>query len=998
MEARGHWETLFWLLSNPFIRRKRSYLSELPIYAMLGLEDFVDELLETKIGQPFFQMDCWLAISEAAREGHSTIVGKLLHHVSVDEEELTTALCWGAGQGNPDIVKFLVDKISDLKAFEWPELLFHRASSIGLNDLLTIILQSTCRDDNDNFSISYMWLAIHNAVLWSCTSSLEILLPSDSKPDLGETDLNRGDLLALAAMCGTPHMVQILLEGRGISGDKSRLIQLVIDHSRHGALRLLIKAGIGFVSGEEDEADKISLRPLLLLAVTRGATECVRILLSHATKPDILSTVSSALYVAVQSGYVDIARMLVEYEPIQDFNTQYPDKPMFLSRAITTGNIELVSMLIQHGAKVNARDTFYLNTKTPLSKAVSDKNLEIVKLLVQNGADINYSDGTSYPPLISALLYGSIESIHYILQNEKVDVHQVAHDGVTALIAAIKYPPIVQELLAKGLPINQDSIMWNALSRAVVWNQLETIEILISHDPKPDLECVYGQYTGRDFFRGYTAIQIACYCRHPKCVKLLLNAGANVGFRNSNRKDALDILLDRDQDSKQAEECFRLLLSNRNSGDAGYINEKRQTRLHFIQRKTRVSIVELLAAAGAPIDTQDDDGYTPLAIAVGEGNSTVARFLVERGANVNIFGPKFGSILHRAVVQGDLRLVKFLVDAGADREAVDPKYGKSLLYSAFGIDNDRKLRRMVKYLVDEAKVPINKYGGYLGYPIIKAAAADGYYATSDIKILKFFIRRKAEVNVTDSQGRTALHIASATASLERIKALVEAGANVYTKDKFGRLPLHFAAGADSTDVVAYFLDQYKDMDINVADQDGWTPLMWAARSGSADIITTLVKRGADVWVRGRGIGAGGEWSALKLMNFSDNNKDLKHLLEPKERVRVTSEGIEEEWDNNFHEIKAGHQKNPIYCDSCFTSMKWIVGRQWKCVDCSEDFSLCFKCFDHRSDLHDLTHTFRVIEPMYREEDSNGDGDAAAEAKSSDGDEAGSDDFDLDGDY
>ncbi|PKK54148.1 hypothetical protein CI102_1332, partial [Trichoderma harzianum] len=118
--------------------------------------------------------------------------------------------------------------------------------------------------------------------------------------------------------------------------------------------------------------------------------------------------------------------------------------------------------------------------------------------------------------------------------------------------------------------------------------------------------------------------------------------------------------------SKEAEECFRLLLFSRNSINAGYVNEKRQTRLHFIQRGTRVPTVELLAAAMAPIDTQDEDEYTPLAIAVREGNSGVARHFVERGTKVNISSPKFGSILHIAVANGDLSLVKFLVDAGAD--------------------------------------------------------------------------------------------------------------------------------------------------------------------------------------------------------------------------------------------------------------------------------------------------------------------------------------------
>ncbi|KAK4080972.1 hypothetical protein Trihar35433_2077 [Trichoderma harzianum] len=991
MESRRRWETLFWLLADPIIRPKRSYISEMPTYAMLGLEDFVDSLLETRIRQPFFQLDCWFTISEAARAGHSTIVDKLLRHVSVDEEELKNALCWAAGQRSPDTVKLLVDKVPDLKIFGWPERLFHRASSIGLNDLLTIILQSTYRDDSDEYDRFSVLTAISNAVFFNYASSIEILLASDPKPDLCEVDPKRGDLLTWATRVGTPHTVKILLEAGGALREKSNLIRTAVANYRPESLKI-IKAGIDFVSGEEDEDGKISVRPHLLIAATRGATECVRTLLSHATKPDILGTVSSALYAAVGHEDIDIARLLLDYEPTQDLNEQFPDKRMFLSMAIESGNTELVSMMIQHGAEVNAVDPNFVYAKTPLSLAVWKGHLEIVKLLIRNGADINYSGGTSYPPLIVALMYGDKESVEYILQNEKVDVHQVAHNGINALISAVKYPPIVRELLSKGLPIDHESAVGTALFRAAAFNLPETVELLIKHNPKPDLECVFGQHTQNAFLIGYTALQVACHYRHPKCVKLLVDAGADVSFRNSNGKDALDILLAREQSSKRAEDCLRLLLFNRNGIDAAYVNEKRQTRLHFIQRRTRVSIVELLAAAMAPIDTQDEDGYTPLAIAVREGNSSVARYLVERGANVNVFGAEFGSISHIAVTNGDLSLVKFLMDAGADREAVDPNYGKSLLYSALDIDDDRKLERMVKYLVDEVKVPINKFGGYFGYPIIMAASSVGNHDKSSIRILKLLIRRKAEVNVADSQGRTALHIACGFSPIGCIKALVEAGANVDTKDKVGRLPIHIAAGidsTDSTDVVTYLLDQCKDMDINVADQDGWTPLMWAARSGSADVITMLAERGADVWVRGRASGAGGEWSALRLMNFSDENTELRHLLEPKELVRVTSEGIQEEWDSDFHEIKPGDRKS-YECDSCFMD---VVGRQWKCVDCSDDFSLCFKCFDHRSELHDSTHNFQAIEPLYREEDSVGDEDAAAKAKNSDGE-----DFDLDGDY
>lgn len=38
--------------------------------------------------------------------------------------------------------------------------------------------------------------------------------------------------------------------------------------------------------------------------------------------------------------------------------------------------------------------------------------------------------------------------------------------------------------------------------------------------------------------------------------------------------------------------------------------------------------------------------------------------------------------------------------------------------------------------------------------------------------------------------------------------------------------------------------------------------------------------------------------------------------------------------------------------------------EWKCIECPDNFSLCFKCYSHRSDLHDSEHTFQEIEPVF----------------------------------
>jgi hypothetical protein len=102
-------------------------------------------------------------------------------------------------------------------------------------------------------------------------------------------------------------------------------------------------------------------------------------------------------------------------------------------------------------------------------------------------------------------------------------------------------------------------------------------------------------------------------------------------------------------------------------------------------------------------------------------------------------------------------MVKMLVGWGAKMNMVDPEFQESILYAAFVIQDDAKLKVMVQYLVDKAKVRINKPGGIpFGYHI----DCDAYLASEssnsvDLQVVRFLIRRRSQLEVSDSQGRRA---------------------------------------------------------------------------------------------------------------------------------------------------------------------------------------------------------------------------------------------------
>jgi ankyrin repeat protein len=915
-DARASWAVPFWLLSNPFTRIQRSYVSTLPTFAMLGLEDLVQEAIQHERNQPKFEKDCWFAIVEAARAGRKAMVQSLLKEVTVDEDELQIALHWAVACQDAGIVDILLDKIPNPETFHWPDNILHRASAAGLNDVIAFLLSAGFDVDEP---CGLYWGAPPAVIIaWrNRVSTMEFLLSSGYEPNLAIKDTGGDDPLMTAADKGIPRMVDMLVQnGASVettNDNGNRPVLRAARECNYKAVDLLIQAKADFVSGSED-----GLKSPLITAAASGSLECVRVLLANGADPDVEIDGMTALYEAVASNYPDIVALLLTHDPRPNMEKTPPGQLRLLMRAVGTKNAELVSLLLEHGTTVDFFDPNAATlTKTPLSEACSQGNLEIVKLLLAKGADINYAEGNSDSPLLAATM-GSSEVARYLLLNPTIDVRWAASDGTTALHTADYDPSLVAELLQRGAHIDAHSTSFGtAIHKATRSNSANIIEVLLANDPKPDVDFLYGEDGWQYEEIGFTALQLACKYGFPECAKALLKGGANPRFINKNGDDAVDVVLQAQSESKDALECLQLLLSVPYSVPADQVSEHGRTRLHGIQEKTPVTVVQNLLEVNAPLDVENREGHSPLSIAVSKGNEDVVRYLVKQGATVNRCKPSFGSILHLAVKRGDLQIAKFLIESGAELDTVDPEYGESLLYTALGIEDYAKLKAMVRYLVDDVKAPINKLGGvHFSYPIIRAAnLARANHAW--VPVLRFLISRNAQLDVADSQGRRAVHVASASWWDDAIKLLVKAGANMDVVDAIGRKPIHFAASSLWSDCFEYLVNTYPDMDMNEADYDKWTPLMWAARSGTADTMIRLLQGNVDVWARSCDSNMKIEWSALKLLNFSGHNDPEESLqLDFKERTQPRPEQEMEEWDDPFHKIETGHLKN-YRCNSCF---------------------------------------------------------------------------------
>jgi ankyrin repeat protein len=119
-----------------------------------------------------------------------------------------------------------------------------------------------------------------------------------------------------------------------------------------------------------------------------------------------------------------------------------------LMTAASSGDLELVRLLLENGADVNAIDTWGL---TPLSYAISYQKIEIVRLLIEQGANVNVRGENDTTPLMKASATGNIEVIELML-NKGADNKAKDKNKVTALMyaAADKQLDAMKFLISRG--------------------------------------------------------------------------------------------------------------------------------------------------------------------------------------------------------------------------------------------------------------------------------------------------------------------------------------------------------------------------------------------------------------------------------------------------------------------------------------------------------------------------------------------------------------------
>uniref|UniRef100_A0A7N2L191 S-acyltransferase n=1 Tax=Quercus lobata TaxID=97700 RepID=A0A7N2L191_QUELO len=151
------------------------------------------------------------------------------------------------------------------------------------------------------------------------------------------------------------------------------------------------------------------------------------------------------------------------------------------------------------------------------------------------------------------------------------------------------------------------------------------------------------------------------------------------------------------------------------------------------------------------------------------------------------------------------------------------------VYTAAAYGDLEKLQR----LVEEEGCSVSEPDS-LGYFALQWAALNNRTAAA-----QYIIENGGDVNATDQTGQTALHWSAVRGAIQASEVLLQEGARVNVADMNGYQSTHVAAQYGQTAFLYHIVSKW-NADPDVPDNDGRSPLHWAAYKGFADSIRLLL--------------------------------------------------------------------------------------------------------------------------------------------------------------
>jgi len=285
-------------------------------------------------------------------------------------------------------------------------------------------------------------------------------------------------------------------------------------------------------------------------------------------------------------------------------------------------------------------------------------------------------------------------------------------------------------------------------------------------------------------------------------------------------------------------ETIKYLLSQPGN-DVNKLTHDSRNYLHWAANRGNTEAVEYLLDKGAKIDNEDSHGFTPVLFAAGSGqqNTKVYNLLISHGVNLqkSVNAEGANALLISIANDPELVLTSYFVSKGLQLNSTDAAGNNAFSYAA----KSGNIELLKKLLQKGIKPNQNA--------MLMAAQGSRREATK-LEVYQYLESLNLKSTLTGKNGENVLHtIVRKPKQDEVIKYFLAKGVDVNQADEEGNTVLMNAAASNrDTAVFTDLLARVKN--INQVNQTGASALTLAVRGNSAEVVSFLIRQGADLKV------------------------------------------------------------------------------------------------------------------------------------------------------
>jgi len=343
-----------------------------------------------------------------------------------------------------------------------------------------------------------------------------------------------------------------------------------------------------------------------------------------------------------------------------DPNAALPGGETALMTAARTGKVDAVKVLLTHGANVNFAES--RRGQTALMWAAAEGNTAVVQELVERGANIHAATKGGLTPLLFAVREGRIDTVRALLKIG-ADVNEAwkagrgtGVSGISAMVLAVAnaHYELAAMMLDAGADPNAAAQGWTALHQ-ITWvrkpgkgdndpapegsgnlSSLDMVRKLVAKGANVNARMTKSGNVGRTNMNmmGATPFMMAARTADAPLMRLLAELGADPLLPNADNSTpilaaaGLGTYSPGEDPGTETEVLEAVKVALELGGDVNTVDKNGETVIHAAAYKEVPSVAQFLIEKGAKIDVwnqKNKTGWTPLRIADGvvRGGGTI---------------------------------------------------------------------------------------------------------------------------------------------------------------------------------------------------------------------------------------------------------------------------------------------------------------------------------------------------------------------------------------